>query len=90
MEEKREEKQIPITVYIGGAALIFLLGRKSGYKYAKKIAKKNLADHWYHLSIDGKHLPLYFHESIRDDVDTFFRNLNDDLKELKALKEAAK
>ena len=91
MEENKvvkEEKKIPITVYIAGATLIFLLGRKSGYKYAKKVAKKNIIKHWYQLHIDGKDLPLYFHESIRDDVDTFFRNVNDDLKELRALKEA--
>lgn len=93
MEEKKvvkEEKKIPVTVYIAGATLIFLLGRKSGYKYAQKVAKKNLAEHWYQFGINGKKLPLYFHESIHDDVDNFFRNVNDDLKELKALKEAAK
>ena len=93
MEENKvvkEEKKIPVTVYIAGATLIFLLGRKSGYKYAQKVAKKNLVKHWYQLHLNGKNLPLYFHESIYEDVDTFFRNVNDDLKELTKLKEAAK
>ena len=93
MEETKvvkEEKKIPITVYIAGATLIFLLGRKSGYRHAQKVAKNNLIKHWYQLHINNKKLPLYFHESIREDVDTFFRNVNDDLKELKALKEATK
>ena len=93
MEETKvvkEEKKIPVTVYIAGATLIFLLGRKSGYKYAQKVAKKNLIKNWYQLHIDGKNLPLYFHESIRDDVDRFFRSVNDDLKELRELKEAVK
>ena len=93
MEENKvvkEEKKIPITVYAAGAALIFLLGRRSGYKYAQKVAKKNLVKHWYQLHLNGKNLPLYFHESIHDDVDNFFRNVNDDLKEFRALKEAAK
>ena len=93
MEENKvvkEEKKIPITVYAAGAALIFLLGRRSGYKYAQKVAKKNLIKHWYQLHIDGKNFPLYFHESIYEDVDNFFRNVNDDLKELAKLKEATK
>jgi len=93
MEETKKEKKIPVTVYIAGATFIFLLGKRSGYKYAKKVAKKNLVKYWYQLHINGKDLPLYFHESIYDDVDNFFKNVNDDLKELKelkALKEAAK
>jgi len=93
MEERKvvkEEKKIPVTVYIAGATLIFLLGRRSGYNHAKKVAKKNLVKHWYQMKFNGQMIPLYFHESIHDDIDNFFRNVNDDLKELKALKEAAK
>ena len=93
MEETKvvkEEKKIPVTVYIAGAAFIFLLGRRSGYKYAKKVAKKNIAKHWYQMKFNDQMIPLYFHESIHDDIDTFFRNVNDDLKELKALREAVK
>lgn len=93
MEEKREEKKIPVSVYAAGAALIFLLGRRSGYKYAKKVANKNLNKHWYQMRFNGQMIPLYFHESIRDEVGYFLDKVNNDwleLKELRALKEAAK